>query len=134
MNPPIPLSAFLPQSVTATNCHVRALRRDSPKRGECLRLFVIGIAFGQNEKPAVSLSPQEYESEPRCVFRLPALYFKSLQGCRHALCQVGRALQPLAFDDFPLQVEENYISWGVGAGVEVVMVSDHGGSFAKFKS
>jgi hypothetical protein len=36
----------------------------------------------------------------------------------------------LAFDDLPLQVKENYVPRGFGAGVDVVLVAGHRASFA----
>ena len=73
---------------------------------------------------------QEYKSEFGRIFRSPSFFAQPLNSGGHGVAQVDGALEALAFDDLPLQVEEYDVARRVGAGVDVVPVSGHQASFA----
>ena len=88
------------------------------------------VAFGENQKAAGAIAGKKDEAESRRAFRMPTFTDESLQRCGHGRCQVDGRFEARAFDDFPLQVEENQVSRGVGARVDIVVVAGHYGSFA----
>lgn len=88
------------------------------------------VTFGENQESAVAIAAKKDKAKSRRAFRMPAFTDESLQGCGHRRCQVYGGFEARVFDDFPLQVEENQVSRGVGARVDVVVVAAHRGSFA----
>jgi hypothetical protein len=99
---------------------------DSLKRREGLWPGVEGIAFGQDQQSANAVAVYKHEPEVGCAFGLPAFRSESIDGGGHGAAQVGGGFQSLAFDDFPLQVEENYVARGFTLRVDVVVVPGHG--------
>jgi hypothetical protein len=95
-----------------------------------LRCGIERIAFGQNQESAIAIAAQKDEAESGHVFSLPTLSGESLHDRSHRAAQVGGGFEPFGFDDFPLQVKENDVPRRIGAGVDVVVISGHRGSFA----
>jgi hypothetical protein len=93
----------------------------------------VRIAFGKNQQSADAAAVQKDETEPRFAFGLPAFFRETLQSCSHGFSQVGAGFEARAFDDFPLQVEENNEPNRLGADVDIVAIA-HGGSFANRES
>jgi hypothetical protein len=102
----------------------------SLERRKCLRCGIERIAFGQSRESAIAIAAQKDEAESGHAFSSPTLSGESLHGRSHRAAQVGGGFEPLGFDDFPLQVKENDVPRRIGAGVDVVVISGHRGSFA----
>lgn len=88
------------------------------------------VTFGENQEAADAIAAKKDKAKSRRAFRMPTFSGESLQGSGHGRCQVDGRFEARVFDDFPLQVEENQVSRGVGARVDVVVVAGHRGSFA----
>lgn len=88
------------------------------------------IAFGEDQESASAAAVQKDESKFYRVLKRPTFADQSIDGGGHGIAQIAGALQGLAFYDLPLQIEENQISRGVGAGEDVVLVAGHRESVA----
>lgn len=92
---------------------------------------VVRIAFRQDQEPTDAAASFKHEPEVGRAFGLPAFLGESADSGGHGAAQVGAGFQALAVNDFPLQVEDNYVARGFALGVDVVVVAGHAASFAK---
>lgn len=102
----------------------------SLKGRESLRSAVLRIAFRQDEQAADAVAVKEDKSEFLGSLDPPSFAAKSVNRARHGAAQVSARLEPLAFQDLPLQVEHDQVPRRLRAGVDIVPVASHGVSFA----